>query len=221
MAIHPLGTLTIEDGERERKLIETSLRWLITKGTGEWAGFSYPWAALIAGRARRGNMAWQFLRRHLSCHISPNGFMFDGDPKHIGSNEINPDNSATLEGGSAAAAIMEMLLQSWGGVIRVFPAIPHHWRDAAFRYLRAEGAFLVSAELRDGRVQWVEIISEAGQECRVRNPWEGNDFVFSTGPNKSYMLHPEGTQPTLKPLRFTRRPDERNIFGVKARSWQP
>jgi len=231
MAIHPLATLTIEDGERERKLIETSLRWLITKGTGEWAGFSYPWAALISGRARRGNMAWHFLRRHLSCHISANGFMFDGDPKHIGSNEINPDNVATLEGGSAAAAIMEMLLQTWGGVIRVFPAMPHHWRDAAFRQLRAEGAFLVSSELRDGTVQWVEIISEVGGECRLRNPWpgkeinlatkeQGDDLVFDAKAGGVYILHPHAASVAATPLKFSRKSNEKNRFGAKARPWQ-
>lgn len=57
--------------------------------------------------------------------------------------------------------INEMLLQSYEGVIRVFP----NWemsRDASFRQLRAYGAFLVSGSLKDGLVQQVELISEKG-----------------------------------------------------------
>jgi alpha-L-fucosidase 2 len=150
--------------------------------------------------------------------MSPNGFMFDGDPKHMGSNEINPDDSATMEGGSAAAAVMEMLLQSWGGVIRLFPAMPHHWRDAAFLSLRAEGAFLVSAQMRDGRVEWVRIVSEAGGTCRVRNPWGGEDFIFETEPDGVYRF-PEGDEQHVA-ASFRRRPDQQNFFGVKEKPWQ-
>ena len=69
--------------------------------------------------------------------------------------------------------LQEMLLQSWDGVIRPFPA----WAksvDAAFTSLRAEGAFLVSAELRAGAVQNLRIESEKGFDCTVQNPWPGS-----------------------------------------------
>ena len=39
---------------------------------------------------------------------------------------------------SAVACVNEMLLQSWGGRIRVFPACPDHWRDVRFDRLLAE-----------------------------------------------------------------------------------
>ena len=65
-----------------------------------------------------------------------------------------------------------MLLQSHDGVIRVFPV----WlteKNARFKDLRAGGAFLVSSEFRDGRVESVGIKSQAGGLCRVANPWAG------------------------------------------------
>jgi hypothetical protein len=81
----------------------------------------------------------------------------------------------TLEAGAGvAAAIMEMLLQSWGGKIRVFPCMPQGWQEASFTSLRAEGAFLVSASYRAGSVAWVHITSEAGNRCVVQNPWGGS-----------------------------------------------
>jgi len=53
--------------------------------------------------------------------------------------------------------------------IRVFPAWPAEW-DAAFT-LRARGAFVISTAQKNGKVESVEIVSEAGAVCRIRNPW--------------------------------------------------
>ncbi len=68
------------------------------------------------------------------------------------------------------APLQEMLLQSWDGTIRLFPAWPRNL-DAAFTTLRAEGAFLVSATLHDGRVGQVTLHSERGGACRLASPW--------------------------------------------------
>ena len=69
-------------------------------------------------------------------------------------------------------AIQEMLLQSHEGVIRFFPCWPKE-QDARFGTLRARGAFLVSAELKSGEVQYVKIHSEKGRPCTLVNPWPG------------------------------------------------
>ena len=64
------------------------------------------------------------------------------------------------------ATINEMLMQSYEGVIRVFPC----WNkksDASFKNLRADGAFLVSAELKNERVTSLEIKSLKGRICNV------------------------------------------------------
>lgn len=55
-----------------------------------------------------------------------------------------------------------MLLQSWGGKVRVFPAVPTNWKNIEFKNWLAEGAFEVSAKLRDGKVERLEIKSLAG-----------------------------------------------------------
>ncbi|HSA01073.1 MAG TPA: hypothetical protein P5055_10080, partial [Candidatus Paceibacterota bacterium] len=80
----------------------------------------------------------------------------------------------TLEGNFAmAAGLQEMLLQSHRGYIEVFPAIPVTWTNAMFTTLRAEGAFLISAVRRNGKVQQVTIKSEKGGLCRLRSPFSG------------------------------------------------
>lgn len=74
---------------------------------------------------------------------------------------------------STAEIINEMLLQSQGGTIRVFPAWDRNVGDAAFFSLRARGAFLVSAEMRDGETAYVIVRSLRGIDCRIADPIGG------------------------------------------------
>jgi alpha-L-fucosidase 2 len=71
----------------------------------------------------------------------------------------------------AAAAVLEMLLHTRGGLLHIFPAIPSWWEEASFQGIRAEGAFLVSATWCAGRVAKVHVTSEAGAPLRLANPW--------------------------------------------------
>lgn len=76
------------------------------------------------------------------------------------------------------AVINECLMQGYDGVIRLFP----NWDysvDASFSTLRARGAFLVSASLSGGNVKPVEIVSERGGLCRIKNPWPGREVKVS------------------------------------------
>ena len=88
---------------------------------------------------------------------------------------IHPDCDYCVCKGTAATAevITEMLLQSQGGVIRLFPAWDPTVGDAAFFSLRARGAFLVSAEWREGRVAYGIVRSLRGNNCRVAAPFDG------------------------------------------------
>lgn len=64
------------------------------------------------------------------------------------------------------ATINEMLMQSYEGVIRLFPCWDKK-SDAAFENLRADGAFLVSAELKNEKVSSLIIKSLRGRTCTV------------------------------------------------------
>jgi hypothetical protein len=85
--------------------------------------------------------------------------------------------------------INECLMQSYDGAIRLFPNWPKD-RPAAFSTLRAVGAFLVTASCSGGRVEAVEILSEAGTPLRIHIPWE-------TG---ARITTPAGTTETTEPL---------------------
>ena len=87
--------------------------------------------------------------------------------------------------GRAAEALHLALLQSnppapgEDPVLHVFPAWPKDW-NARFRLL-ARGAFLVSSAIEDGKVGFVEIESQAGAECRLRNPFPGSVTLHRDG----------------------------------------
>jgi hypothetical protein len=77
--------------------------------------------------------------------------------------------------GSCSDALQQALLQCLapkpGGdpILRVFPAWPTEW-DAAFQLL-AKGGFLVTSSMRRGQIEFVEVRSQLGGECTLRNPW--------------------------------------------------
>lgn len=71
---------------------------------------------------------------------------------------------------SLPAVLNECLMQSYDGVIRLFPNTTN-LGPAAFRHLRAAGAFLVSAAWDGRAVSGVVLRSEQGAPARIANPW--------------------------------------------------
>ena len=111
-----------------------------------------------------------------------------------------------IENVSPALSITEMLMQSHEGAIRIFPDWPRDL-DARFGTLRANGAFLVSAELKGGTIGNVRIQSEKGSGCTVVNPWpdkkvalvrdgkpaeilQGTRFAFKSSSGEKLELQP-------------------------------
>lgn len=169
MAIHPLGLLDW-NREADRRLIASSLHRLDSVGSDAWTGYSFTWLACLRARARDGNGARNALRIFAEAFVSPNSFHLNGDQSGKGYSK-NTGDPFTLEGNFAfAAGVQEMLLQSQDGTIRVFPAVPNDWKDASFTNLRAEGAFLVSAEMHGGQARRIEVFSEKGGDLSIELP---------------------------------------------------
>jgi hypothetical protein len=83
--------------------------------------------------------------------------------------------------GNAADALQTALCQSLPpgpgqpSVIRVFAAWPGEW-DAEYSLL-CRGGFLVSSAMRKGAIEFVDIHSQFGGECRLRNPWNEAEVI--------------------------------------------
>lgn len=67
----------------------------------------------------------------------------------------------------ATAAISEMLVQSHDGFIRLLPALPDEWTSGMFKGVCARGGFELDIKWLDGKVTEVEILSKAGETCRI------------------------------------------------------
>ena len=114
--------------------------------------------------------------------------------------------------GIMATAVNEMLLQSHGGTIRVFPALPPHW-PARF-ILRAAGSFLVASEHRGPEgIAYIAVLAVGGpaRACRVAIPWsEGADLTLNGNP-RPLTVH-DGA------ARFDALPDQVFILTPKGRT---
>jgi hypothetical protein len=180
MAIHPLGLVDPSRGEADLGTIRAALAELDRLGPDWWCGYSYSWLGNMAARAGDGKRAAAALRVFAECFCLPNSFHANGDQSKSGKSKMTY-RPFTLEGNFAfAAGIQDMLLQSHTAVVRVFPAVPSAWRDVAFDSLRAEGAFLISATRKAGKVVEVRVRSEKGGHLRLENPFPGLVFK-STG----------------------------------------
>lgn len=171
IAIYPYHLLTPEQGEATRDLIQRSVdRWQSLKGGH--AGYTYTGGCAMYATLGEGNLAITTLDQ-LKPMIRVNTMYYEGGGQVV---------ETPL---SAVESIDYLLLQSWGGIIRIFPAVPDRWQNVTFHDLRTEGAFLVSAELKAGVVDNVTIRSEAGKSCTVLNPWKHRNLVVRDAAGKS------------------------------------
>lgn len=61
-------------------------------------------------------------------------------------------------------------------VIRLFAAWPKEW-DAQYTLLCRRG-FVITSSMQKGQIEFVEVTSQLGEECRLRNPWGNQTVVF-------------------------------------------
>lgn len=155
-AFYPLGILDAHD-EPGRTALNASLARLERLGTANWMGYSFAWLALLYARAGRGDDAARALGTFEQGFSGRNGFHTNGDASGRGITRF-PGRLFTLEGGNAAAAaVQEMLLQSHGNSVRLFPAIAKETKSASFRNLRSCQGLDVSAEWRNGKIVSVDL----------------------------------------------------------------
>jgi hypothetical protein len=131
-------------------------------------GYSFTGGACMAALLGDGERALGFLNG-LKSFLQPNTFY----------SEIGlPVMETPIHG---ATAMQEMLLQSWGGRLRVFPAAPAEWPDVQFHQLRGEGAYLVSARREQGKTKWVLVKAESGGTVEVQPQLKNAQWSCSKG----------------------------------------
>jgi len=166
LAIYPLRTLTPET-TTDHDLIELCLNHWHSFGAG--AGYSVTGGACMAALLGDGDRALGFINA-LKSYLRPNTCYYEADKLPVMETPIH-----------GAAAIQEMLLQSWGGRLRAFPAVPTEWTDLQFHQLRGEGAFLVSGRREQGQTKWVLVKAESGGTVQVQPQIVDAQWITSSG----------------------------------------
>jgi hypothetical protein len=157
LMIYPLYDVNWEQPQNQA-LIERSVRFWHSL-TGAHRGYSYTGAASMFASMGKADEALSFLLRFFDTSTS-----FPVRPNTMYT-EAGPVVETPL---SASQSLHDMLCSSWGGVIRVFPAVPTSWRDATLHDFLTQGAFLVSAVRTGGVTRFVRVRSLAGEPCRIR-----------------------------------------------------
>ena len=216
LAAYPLYLLNREDAA-DSALIKQSLDYWQSKA-GAHQGYSLTGASSISSALGNGNDALNYLNGLFGRFLSVNTLY----------RESGPVIETPLSG---AQSIHDMLLQSWGDKIRVFPAVPDAWQDVAYYDFRTEGAFTVSASRRAGKTAFIEITSRAGEPCilvtdidrpvfkapdgkTVRATRLGTDtWQVNLQKGESCLVYPEGEKPDLT-VRAVEN-GKGNLFGKK------
>ena len=169
LMIYPLNLVNWEQVENRELITKSINRWQSL--TGALQGYSFTGSAAMYAGMGEGDRALKQLETLLRRYIQPNTLYKESGP--------------VIETPFAAlASAMDLYIQSWGGKIRVFPAVPTAWTDASFIRLRTEGAFLLSATRKQSKTVFIQVESEAGGRCRLQTDISLNSLKAQTPDGK-------------------------------------
>lgn len=121
-------------------------------GGGGQTGWSAAWLTMFRARLGEGDQAWAMLRKLFRESTARN--YFDTHPADDGPIfQIDGNLGAT-------AAIVEMLVQSHDGRLRILPALPGAWPDGSITGIRARGGVAVDIVWRGGAARRVVLRPE-------------------------------------------------------------
>lgn len=137
------------------ELIEACKAVLEQRGDGG-TGFSRGWKIALWARLYNGERANRIFKGYIKEQAYPQLFAKCYTPLQV---------DGTL---GVTAGITEMLIQSHEGVIDLLPAVPDEWDNGKFSGVCARGGFELSFEWANNKLTDVEIISNAGETCRIK-----------------------------------------------------
>jgi len=193
LALYPLHTINPEQGAEAKALFKKSLeRWQSL--TGALLAYSYTGGCAMYATLKEGDKALETLNKMLGTKKGvPAGTRLHNKIGILWNTMYTEGGGPVIETPlSAVESIDYMLLQSWNGIVRVFPAVPRKWENVIFDKLRTEGAFLVSAQRNNGKTSWVKFKSLAGKELIFETDMEKFESVGSFKPEIIEFSGPQG-----------------------------
>lgn len=151
----------------------------LQNGSGQ-TGWSAVWAMALLARFGEGEAAYEIIKKLMRENIHEN--MFGGHP---------PDFFQIDANFGFTAAICEMILQEYGGVIRLLPALPKDMENGRIRGLKIHSGHIVSLVWKESKVISMKIYAEVDDEIVI-------NAAHLTGNNAEYKPCPEGICILLK-----------------------
>jgi hypothetical protein len=145
-------------------------------------------------RARLGILDLKWFKSQVEYGILPDGVSNDRVRQSGGRYGIFTDFDFMMRMGlwcenfAVPAVLNECMLQSYTGVIRLFPNA-ENLGPARFENLRAAGAFLVSASHDGKSIVRFNILSERGKTLRFTAPWDGRDVKITRMSDRKPIAH--------------------------------
>ena len=157
------------------KAAQQSLIYRGDSGTG----WSLAWKINLWARFKEGNHAYNLVKMlikptALGGGVYPN--LFDAHPPF------------QIDGNfGGASGITEMLLQSQNNCLELLPALPAALSKGEVKGLCARGGFECNIKWENGKLQSVDVLSKAGNDCYLR--YRDKLVRFSTIKGKTYRFN--------------------------------
>lgn len=167
---YPSDLFTLEDNPA---VMEAVRKTLLRRGD-ESTGWAMGWRICLWARLGDGNHALKLLHRQLRMTDAEYGQSGGTYP-----NFLDAHPPFQIDGNyGACAGIIEMLMQSHKGILRLLPALPDEWKSGEVRGLRAKGGYTVDIAWQGGKLLHAMVHADHAGTLRLS---DGRQFHHKAG----------------------------------------
>jgi alpha-L-fucosidase 2 len=168
---------------KDTAMMKAARQSLLYRGDGG-TGWSLAWKVNLWARFKDGDHALRMVQALLEPAIDATGRESGG----VYNNLFDAHPPFQIDGNfGGAAGMAEMLVQSHTGEIELLPALPAVIPHGAVKGICARGGFVLNMTWKAGKLQTVEVISNAGNRCRLK--YGDKQAVIETQRGSRYVLN--------------------------------
>ncbi len=208
LMIYPFHQVNVDQPGDKARALRSLKHW--QSMPEELRGYSCTGGASIAAALGEGDLALDYLQGLWEHFLRPNTLY----------KESGPVIETPLSG---AQSMLDMLVQSWGGKIRFFPARPEAWPEVCFHDLLCEGGYLASGCCRQGRIVYAAVRATRPGLCRALV--DGREYTAELAAGETWTLLGQEVWAPMPQAPGTANcyglnPRQRRIFGAPLKSYE-
>jgi len=178
--MHPGNEINWVETPDLMKAAKQSLLFRGDAGTG----WSLGWKINFWARFLDGNRTYKLIHMLLSPAEEPLRELSGGSYPNL----FDAHPPFQIDGNfGGAAGIIEMLLQSHLETIDLLPSLPDALPEGSISGVCARGGFELSFDWKNGELQHIEVLSKAGQTCKLR--YKNRSIDLKTEKGKTYKFN--------------------------------